>query len=68
MILFEPIIRHKKLRLTCKELPSSCTAFKNYRKLLTPGAIFAVNRYECFTENKKIIRTYCSFKPSKKSI
>ena len=47
---------------------SSCTAFKNWRKLLTSGVIFAVNRYGRFMENENIIRTFCGFKPYKQSV
>ena len=38
----EVIIRHEKLCLICRELPSSCTL------------IFAVNRQEYFKKNKKV--------------
>ena len=44
---------------------SSFTTCKN-KKLLTSGVIFAVNRYECFMENKNIIRTFCNSKLWKK--
>ena len=51
--------------LTWGELPSSCTAFKNQRKLLTSGIIFAVNKYECFMEYKNTTRPFYGCKPSK---
>ena len=51
-----------------KRIPysSSFTPCKNKKELLTSGVIFAVDRYECFKENKNIIRTFCGSKPSKK--
>ena len=55
--LVEAIIRHQQLPLTCKELPtSSFIPCKNQRKLLTSGVIFTVNTYECFMENKNMIK------------
>ena len=54
------------LRLTCSESPNSSTAFKNQGKLLTSGVIFGVSKYECFTENKNIIRKFFGFKLQKK--
>ena len=35
--LVEAIIRHQKLNLASRELPSYCTACKNQRELLTSG-------------------------------
>ena len=35
-------------------------------KLLTVGAIFTVNRYKCFMENKSTKRTFCRCTASKK--
>ena len=37
---------------------------QNQRELLTFGV---VTRYECFMENKNMIRTFCVCKPSKKA-
>ena len=36
----------------------------NQRKLLTSWIVFAVNRYECFIENKNKVRIFCGCKPS----
>ena len=36
--------------------------YKNQRQLLAPGVIFTVNTYECFMENKNMIRTFCDCK------
>ena len=46
---------------------SSFIPCKNQRELLTSWVVFAVNRYECFMENKNMIRTFCDSKPSKKT-
>ena len=40
---------------------------KNQGEILMSGVVFAVNRYECFMENKNMIRTFCGCKPSKKN-
>ena len=37
---------------------------KNQRELLTSGIAFAVNRYQCYMENKNMIRTFNGYKPS----
>ena len=47
---------------------SSFIPRKNQRELLSSAVVFAVNRYECFTENKNMIRTFCGYKPSKNNI
>ena len=46
---------------------SSFIPCKNQWELLMPWIVFAVNRYECFMENKNIISTFCGCKPSKKN-
>ena len=38
----------------------------NRREILTFGGIFAINRSECFIENKNKIRTFWGWEPSKK--
>ena len=38
--LDEAMIRYKKLRLTCRELRSSCKAYKSCRDLLKSGVFF----------------------------
>ena len=40
--------------------------YKNQRVLLISGVVFAVNRYECFMENKNMIRKFCGCKSSEK--
>ena len=48
---------------------SSCfIPCKNKEELLTSWVVFAVNRYECFMENKNMIRTFCSCKTKKNNI
>ena len=45
-----------------------CSCFipcENQRELLTSRVVFAVNRYECFTEKENLIRTFSGRKPSK---
>ena len=44
---------------------SSLIPCKNQRELLTSWIVFAVNRYECFMENRNI-RRFCGCKPFKK--
>ena len=46
---------------------SSFIPCENQRELLTSRVVFAVNRYECFMENKNLIRTFCGCKPSKQT-
>ena len=62
--LVEAIIRHQRLRLTCKESPRFCTTFKDQRELLTSEVIFGVTRYECFTVEMNEIKTFrnCNLK------
>ena len=65
--LVKAIIRHRKLLLTCTDLPTVALSHHvKIRALLTSGVVFAVDTYECFTENKNI-RTICGCKPSKKT-
>ena len=45
---------------------SSFIPCKNQWELLMPWIVFAVNRYECFMENKNI-RRFCGCKPFKKT-
>ena len=56
--LVEAIIRHQKSRLTCRESLRSCTTCKNERELLMSEVIFCAAKYECFIENKKVIKTF----------
>ena len=67
--LVQAIIRHQKLLLTCKDLPTVALSIpcKNQKQLLTSTVVFAVNRYECLMENKNLIRTFCGCKPSKET-
>ena len=46
---------------------SSFITCENQRELLTSRAVCAVNRYECFMENKNLIRTFCGCKLSKQT-
>ena len=46
---------------------SSFIPCENQRELLTSRVVCAVNRYECFMENKNLIRTFCGCKPSKQT-
>ena len=69
--LVEAIIRHQKLVLTWRELPTVAFWYnakirENY--LLTSSIVFAVNKYECFMENKNMIKTFCGCKSSKNTI
>ena len=59
-------MRHQKLLLICRELPTVALSCKNQKELLTSWGVFVVNRYECFMENQSMIRTFCGCKPSKK--
>ena len=66
--LAEAIIRHRKLLLTCRELPTVVLSHHvKIRELLTSRVVFAVNMYEFLTENKNMIRTFSGCKPSKKN-
>ena len=47
---------------------SSFIPGKNQGELLSSAVVFAVNRYECFMENKNMIRKFCGYKPSKSNI
>ena len=49
------------------KLSSPFILFKNQKKLLKSWAVFAVNRYECFMENKNMLRIFSGCKPSKKN-
>ena len=65
--LDEAIIKHQKFLLTCRELSTVALLYHvKIRELLTSGGVFAVNRCECFMENKNL-RTFCSSKISKKT-
>ena len=64
--LFEPINRHQKLLLI--SYSSSFIICKSQRKLLIPGVIFTVKTYECFMENKNIIKTFYCFDSSKTTL
>ena len=72
--LVEAIIRHKKSESKVAfnmQRIVYCNSFmpcKNQRELLTPGVIFTVNTYECFMENKNMIRTFCECKSSKTTL
>ena len=58
--LVEVIIRHQKLLLTCRELPTVAFSYHvNIRELWTSGGVLAVNRYEYFMENKNIPFSCC---------
>ena len=46
---------------------SSFIPCENQRELLTSRVVCAVNRYECFMENKNLIRTLCRCKLSKET-
>ena len=66
--LVDAIIRHRKLLLTCRELPTVALSHHvKIRELLTSEVVFAVNRSECIMENKNIIRTFCGCKPSREN-
>ena len=65
--LVKVIIRHQKLLQTCRELPTAALSYHvKIRELWTSGGVFAVNRYECFMENKNV--TFCCCKLSKDNI
>ena len=51
-------------RIACS---SPFILFKNQKKLLKSWVVFAVNRYECFMENKNMLRIFSGCKPSKKN-
>ena len=38
-------IRHQKLRVTCRDLPSPCAAQRNKRQLLTTSVTFVVIKH-----------------------
>ena len=67
--LVEAITRHQQLLLTVQLLLQQLLYIpcKNLRKLLTSCVVFAVNRYECFMEDKNMIKTFCGCKLSKKA-
>ena len=64
--LVEAIIRQKKSRLSCRESPRSCAACKSQREPLMSGVILGVISYECFIENKYVIKTLETVNPKKK--
>ena len=37
------------------------------QRIITSRGVFTVNKYKCFMENKNTIRTFCGYKPSKKT-
>ena len=63
------MIRHQKLLLACRELPTVALSYHvKVTELLMSRGVFAVNRYECFMENKNIIRKSAAVDVSKNNI